>query len=348
MYGFRGQLNPYRIVGSSVLVAMISFTASCSKRALTDSPDARFQGHILRIVVGRSAGGTYDLYARAIAQYFGRHVPGHPTVVVENMPGAGGLIALKYLAHEALPDGLTIGQVGLPGTLAQVNDDQNAQAEAPRFHALGSPADDVPVCVFSRASQIDLTTWRTGRIRPRLGVTSYGTPSQINTALMSAALELPAQVIVGYTGTAEIRQAISSRELDGACVGIDAYLASFEPKDDYVVALQLDGDLAGVASVSTLVSDSRGRELVDVSRLIGRISRYYAVPPGTPGEITDVLRTAFDDTMRDPEFLQIAKLAHLPIHPRVAVTVEQSVTELVRMSSAVRDRVWSIVRPPTS
>ena len=210
-----------------VLATVVALAAACSKRPGATGTDAHFQGQILRIVVGRSPGGTYDLYARAMAQYFGRHLPGHPTVVVENMPGAGGLLALKYLARQARPDGLTIGQVGLPGTMAQVTDDPETQADAARFHALGSPADDVPVCVFSRASRIDLAAWRTGHVRPRLGVTSYGTPSQINTALMSAALQLPAQIVVGYKGTAEIRQAIASRELDGTCVGIDAYLRVF-------------------------------------------------------------------------------------------------------------------------
>jgi tripartite-type tricarboxylate transporter receptor subunit TctC len=75
---------------------------------------------IVQIVVGRTAGGTYDLHARAMAQHLGRHLPGNPKVVVENMPGAGGLLALKYLAHQARPDGLTIGLVGLPGIMEQV------------------------------------------------------------------------------------------------------------------------------------------------------------------------------------------------------------------------------------
>ena len=112
------------------LAAVVALAGACSKRPGATGTDARFRGQILRIVVGRSPGGTYDLYARAMAEYFGRHVPGHPTVVVENMPGAGGLLALKYLAREARPDGLTIGQVGLPGTLAQVTDDPETQADA--------------------------------------------------------------------------------------------------------------------------------------------------------------------------------------------------------------------------
>src|SRR5262249_22434807 len=151
-----------------VLVAAAFLTFACASRFAASTPESHFKGQILRIIVGRSAGGTYDLYARAIAPSFGRHVPGQPTVVVENMPGAGGLLALKYLAHKVRPDGLTIGQVGLPGSVSQVTDDRDAQEDAARFHALGSPSDDVPVCLFSRASGIDLTAWQRSRSAPRL------------------------------------------------------------------------------------------------------------------------------------------------------------------------------------
>ena len=348
---FRG---PDVFIGVGWLLALsagVAMAPACSERLAVAGEDVRFHGQILQIVVGRSAGGTHDLYARAMAPHLGRHVPGNPTVVVENMPGAGGLLALKYLAHQARPDGLTIGLVGLPGTLAQVTDDREAQEDASHLHALGSPSDDVPVCVFSRASKIDLDTWRSGHVTPRLGVTSYGTSIHVDTALMMAALHLSGRMIVGYKGTAEIRQAIGSRELDGACVGLDAYLSTFQPPDDYLVAVQLGGyasDLAGVPALSTLVADDRGKELVDVARLMGRISRYYAVPADTPAEAVALLRHAFDDAIRDPEFLRMATLAHLPINPRSGIGIEQSVTELLHMSPAVRDRVAGIVKAPTS
>src|SRR5262245_16886105 len=250
-----------REAGVMVLAAALGLLAGCSKQSAPSSAEARFKGQVLRIIIGRSPGGTHDLYGRAIAQYLGRHVPGHPTVVVENMPGAGGLLALKYLAHQARPKGLTIGQVGLPGTVSQFTDDAEAHADAKQVLALGSPSDDAPVCVFSRASGIDLKTWRTGRVRPRLGATGYGSPNHIDAVLMSAALQLEAQIVVGYKGTAEIRQAIASRELDGACVGLDSFLSSFEPKDDYFVVLQVGGNetptLVCVPSLIHLVPDSR-------------------------------------------------------------------------------------------
>jgi tripartite-type tricarboxylate transporter receptor subunit TctC len=343
----------YMLIRATSLLAVwvgMTFAPACSPRSPSTDADARFRGQIVQIVVGRTAGGTYDLYTRAMAQHLGRHLPGNPKVVVENMPGAGGLLALKYLAHQARPDGLTVGLVGLPGIMAQVTDDPEAQEEASHLQALGSPADDVPVCVFSRTSQIDLNAWRSGATRPRLGVTSYGTPIHVNTSLITAALHLPAQMILGYKGTAEIRQAMTSRELEGSCVGLDSYLSTFEPKDEYLVAVQLGGersDLAAVPALSNLVTDERGKELVDAARLMGRVSRFYAVPADTPGETVAVLRNAFDDTMRDPEFLRTAQLAHLPINPRSGVRIEQSVSELLHVSPDVRDRVSAILKPPT-
>ena len=265
----------HKLIQVTSLLALslgVTFAPACSHGRPPRMPTARFRGQIVQIVVGRTAGGTYDLYTRAMAQHLGRHLPGNPKVVVENMPGAGGLLALKYLAHQARPDGLTIGLVGLPGIMAQVTDDPEAQEDASHLHALGSPSDDVPVCVFSRTSQIDLDAWRSGKTRPRLGVTSYGTPIHVNTSLITAALHLPAQMILGYKGTAEIRQAMTSRELEGSCVGLDSYLSTFEPKDEYLVAVQLGGersDLAGVPALSNLVTDERGKELVDVAQVDG-------------------------------------------------------------------------------
>jgi tripartite-type tricarboxylate transporter receptor subunit TctC len=339
------------IAGGVIVLTTLLFATTCSKAFGSSGTEAHFKGQVLRIIVGRTPGGSHDMYARAMAQYFGRHVPGHPTVVVENMPGAGGLLALKYLAHQARPDGLTIGQVGVPGAVSQFTDDPESQAASTRVLALGSPSDDVPVCVFSRPSHIDLDKWRTGNVRPRLGVTGYGTPSHINTVLMSTALQLPAQIVAGYKGTAEIRQAIASREVDGTCIGLESYLPSFEPKDDYLVALQLEdsqaSELAGVPSLTALVTDPRGKELIRVARLIGRISRFYAVPAATPTEVVSLLRNAFDDTMRDAEFLQVAKLANLPISPIAWNAVDQSVAELLQLPPDARDRVSAILKPPT-
>jgi tripartite-type tricarboxylate transporter receptor subunit TctC len=337
-------------IPAAVLLAssvVMTFATACSPRSASADADARFRGQIVQIVVGRTAGGTYDLYSRAVAQHLGRHLPGNPKVVVENMPGAGGLLALKYLAHQARPDGLTLGLVGLPGTMAQVMDDPESQEDASRLHALGSPSDDVPVCVFSRTSHVDLNAWRNTKTPPRLGVTSYGSPIHVNTSLIMAALHLPAQMIIGYKGTAEIRQAMASRELDGSCVGLDAYVSTFEPKEEYLVAVQLGGeqsDLAGVPALSSLITDERGKELVDVARLMGHVNRFYAAPPDTPEGIVALLRTALDDTMRDPEFLRTAQLVHLPINPRSGVGVEQSAAELLHMPPDVRDRISSVVK----
>jgi tripartite-type tricarboxylate transporter receptor subunit TctC len=135
-------------------------------------PAAFYQGRTLRIIVGVSPGGGQDLYARIMAAHFSRYLPGQPNIIVENMPGAGGLIAANYMARRANPDGLTIGLLGIQAVLAQL------LTEAPQFDIrdlpiIGSPADDGTVCAFTRDSGFSLDAWRHGRVA-RLGMTNRG------------------------------------------------------------------------------------------------------------------------------------------------------------------------------
>jgi tripartite-type tricarboxylate transporter receptor subunit TctC len=325
---------------------------ACSRPAADRKAADAFRGRTVRIIVGLSPGGGYDLYARVMAAHFRRHLPGEPTVVVENMPGAGGLIAANYLAHQARPDGLTIGLVGVQAVVAQFLRDPGAEFDAREFRAIGAPADDMAVCVMSRASGVDLAAWREGRVRPRLGVTNYGATGHVNAMLLSAALHLPIRPVVGYLGTSDIRMAIESGELDGTCPFLNAYLATFEPKANYVVILQAgvarDLELEGVPSASRLVRDDRGRELLDVLALMGPLARYYVVPSETPSDRTDLLRSAFEETMRDREFLQAAAAARLAIRPVSGSEVEKRVTALLSLPPEVRARITAILKGKVS
>ena len=190
------------------LAAVVALAGACSKRPGATGTDARFRGQILRIVVGRSPGGTYNLYTRAMAESFGRHVPGHPTVVVENMPGAGrppGAEISRPRGATRRPDDRPGWSAWNPGASHRRSRDTSRRGTVSRARLAGRRR--AGLRVFARKPD-RLAAWRTNHVRPRLGVTSYGTSSQINTALMLAALQLPAQIIVGYKGTAEIRQGL--------------------------------------------------------------------------------------------------------------------------------------------
>jgi len=310
-----------------------------------------FRVRSVRIVVGLSAGGGYDLYARVFAPYLQRHLPGTPAVVVENMPGAAGLIATNYLAHQAPRDGSTMGLLAVQAAVAQLLNDPAARFDVRRFAVLGSPAEDVPACVMSRASGMTLARWRAGA-RPRIGMTNVGSLTHVNATLLARALGLHFRAVAGYRGSAEIRAAMEAGEVDGACFGFNWYESSFQPSADYSLVVRAEGagipELAGVPSAADLVVDAEGRELLRVLASLAALSRFFVAPPGTASEIVDVLRRGVEATLRDPTFREAAAAAHLPLKPIPASVVQERLGAVLSMPAERRARVSALLKEPTS
>ena len=314
-------------------------------RAQDNVPADVYRGRTLRIIVGVSPGGGQDLYARVMAAHLSRHLPGQPNVIVENMPGAGGLIAASYMARRATPDGLTIGLLGVQAVLAQLLTD-SPQFDIRDLPIVGSPADDGTVCAFTRASRFSLDAWRHGRVA-RLGMTNRGSTTASYAFLLSEALGLPIRPVVGYPGTSDIKSAMASGEVDGACLSRNSYLASFQPADDYDVVLQAGGGLGmempNVPTAETLAGSERGRSLLAVVSTVGVLARYYALPPGTPAARIDSMQSAFDLTMKDGAFLAAAKAARLEIRPLAPSVVISRMKDLLRLPPDFRREVIAML-----
>ena len=305
---------------TSLILCVSLSGAACSMPAHSRRAEDAFRGQTIRIVVGSGAGGGYDLHARVTADFIGRHLPGSPAVVVETMTGAGGLIAANYLARQARPNGLALGLLGLGAVLPQLLEQPGVQYDARQYVVIGAPMfEDVDVCVTTRDSGIDLAVWRSRAAPVRVGTRSTGSASHARAALITSALGLPTRFVIGYGGTAEMRLAMESGEVDAVCAGLSAYRTTFEPLGKYVVLLQSGEDSSllqqGVPSAERLVQDQRGRSLLDVLSALRALDRYYVAPPGTPDDLVAALRTAFDATMRDEQFLAAARNARLEIRP---------------------------------
>ncbi len=283
-------------------------------------------------------GGGQDLYGRVLAPYLGRHLPGHPGIVVDNMPGAGGLIAADYLAARAEPDGLTIGLLGVQAVLAQLVS-RTASFDVRDLPLIGSPAGDGAVCVFSRTSGFTLDAWRHGRV-PRLGMTSHGSTTAAYAFLVSAALHVRLRPVIGYGGTSDIKAAIGSGEVDGLCLSQSSFVASFQPLEQYALAVQVGGGearaLADVPQAADLVTTDRARQLLGVASMVGQLARFLALPPRTPAARVNELRAAFEATMKDPDFLAAAAAAHLDVDVQSAATLGARVQELLALPPDVR------------
>jgi tripartite-type tricarboxylate transporter receptor subunit TctC len=305
---------------------------------------AFYRGRTVRIIVGVSPGGGQDLYARVMAPHFARQLEGEPNVIVENMPGAGGLVAATYLAHSATPDGLTIGLLGPQPTINQLG--PQASFDVRTLPIIGSPADDGPVCVFGHERGYTLDAWRRGRT-PRLGMTKRGSATAAYGLLLTEALGLAVKPVTGYPGTADIKAAIVSGEIDGVCLSRNSFAASFQPLSEYDVILQTTRPestmFPEVPTADQLVTSERGRTLLKIVEAVGTLSRYYAAPPGTPSSRVDALRSAFLRTMQSSEFLAAAAAAQLEIRPQTHMTLSAHIDALLASTPEVRREMAALL-----
>jgi hypothetical protein len=182
------------------------------------SPDDGFyKGKTIRLIVAFSAGGGCDTYARTIARHLGKYIPGNPTVVVDNMTGAGGIIHANYMFKQAKPDGLTIGNNSGGSFLQQVMGAKGIEFDGNKFEYIGAPAVDHLTCAISKASGItSLDTCFASKEAVRFGGVGPGGFASDPPRVLQAALGLPVRVIDGYKGTSDIRLATTARGCRGA------------------------------------------------------------------------------------------------------------------------------------
>jgi hypothetical protein len=235
----------------------------------------------------------------------------------------------------------------LYAVLAQLFEKPGVQFDVRAMPVIGSPNDgDIDVCVMSAASEIDLDTWRRLRTPPRLGFTAIGTANHVRGALIASALGLPMRPVFGYQGSADIRLAMDRGEIEGTCSSLVSYQSTFAASATHRVVVQTTDHngtrFEGVPSAEQ-GSDEEGQELLQVLAYLHSLDRYYAAPPNMSSAQLDLLRSAFDATVRDGQFLRDASAAKLEILPASATVVEATVADLLEMPATTRDRVAALL-----
>lgn len=312
-----------------------------------------YQGKTIQMIVGYSAGGGFDAYARTIARHMGKHIPGNPSFIVENRVGAGGLISANHLYNVAKPDGLSIGHFVGGLLLGQVLDQQGIEFDARLFEYIGAPVVDHSVCVFTKASGItSMERWRASKAPVKMGGLGPGSTTPDNvTRVLKEALGLPVQLVSGYKGVAEIRVAAESNELAGGCWGWDGTKRPWGKQIDsgeVVVVLQnwvkAHPDLPKVPLAIDHAKNAEARELIqlgihDQSAML----RPFVLPPKTPKDRAAVLRKAFLDTLNDAAFRADAEKGRLDIEPVSGEEIERIVHGLFKLNPTLVSRFKDIL-----
>jgi len=311
-----------------------------------------YQGKTIRIVVGFSAGGGFDTYSRMIARHLGKHIPGNPAAIVENMPGAGSLIATNYLYKVARADGLTMGNFVGYAVLSQVLGRPGIEFDSRRFEWIGLPVSDTGACVLTRTSGVtSLQLWQASKIPIKLGVVGPGDGTYNSAKILKEVIGLPVQMVAGYKGTADIRLAAESGEVAGGCWQWEPIKATWRKGLDageVVVVLQLNTtphrDLAKVPQAISLAKTGEARTLLQAAiHDPNTITRPYAFPPGTPKNQVEITRKAFMAIMKDPEFLADASKSKLDIDPMPGEELEKIVARYFKLDSAIVEKLKALL-----
>jgi tripartite-type tricarboxylate transporter receptor subunit TctC len=312
-----------------------------------------YEGKSIRIIVGFSAGGGYDAYSRLLGRHIGKHIPGNPAIVVENMPGAGSMISANYSYKAARPDGLTIGHFIGGLFLQQLLGKPGIEFDAARFQFVGVPAQDNFVLGVSKSSGItDLDSWLASKQVVKFGGVATGSGTDDFPNLLRATIGLPAQMVSGYKGTADVRLAFNSGEIAGLSNSWESTKSTWRKELEggdlkLIVAatLKTHPELPKLPlAINYAKTDEAKRLISTVARVHGPTVRPYVLPPDTPKDRVQIIRKAFMDTMKDPEFLAEAKKANLDINPDDGATLERNVKEVLKLEPALIARLKEILK----
>jgi len=332
---------------SSVAVGIGLLLSSSQVRAQEEN---FFTGKTITISIGSDVGGAFDLYARTLSQFLGRHIPGRPNFIHENRLGAGGRVAANWLYNVAPRDGTVIGQVGPWIAMEPMWKIGGVQFDATKFQWLGSANREVSSCAFwtrTAFSNFDSIKARDAIV----GAPGTGTAMSTDVLALNALAGTKMKLVQGYKGSREVIMAGETGELEGACglwaSAIKTVFADFIKSGSLKVVVQMGlqshpefGDAPNLVDAMTNPDDRLAMELV-----FGQLemARPFLLPPGVPEARVMILRKAFTNTFSDPEFLAAAAARKLEVRPLGGEEIQALVHRLYAMPPLVIGRVKSIL-----
>ena len=338
-----------KLATSTVILCWAALASAISAHA--QAPDTFYAGASLTIVVGSDAGGGHDLFARTLGKYFGRHIPGNPTIVIQNMAGANGLIAANYVANVAPKDASVIGAIS-PGNIIEplLQSGQAARFDPRKMQWIGNIANIQLVC----------STWQTSKVRTvedaRNNVVIVGGGSSVSSSailpnVMNELLGTKFKIITGYQ-SGNVRIALERGEIEGICGWGYSTLQATAP--DWLASGKLNflaqsglkrmAELPNVPLISEFATGAEDQAIFRLLTYRELLGRPYVAPPSAPPERIETLRKAFAETMQDADYLKDAKQSYQDVDFTDHTGMEAMITDAYSMPQSVVRRVAQLTR----
>jgi tripartite-type tricarboxylate transporter receptor subunit TctC len=309
-----------------------------------------YKGKSIDLFIGYSAGGGYDIYARSLARYMGRHIPGNPRIVPKNMPGAGSLVLANWLYNVAPKDGTAFGIIGRGTGFDPLLGSKKAQFDAARFNWIGSMNDEVSVCVAWHASGIS-TLDQVKQRELTVGGTGPAADTDQFPKVLNGTIGTKFKVVTGYPGGNDVDLAMERGEVMGRCGwSWSSVIATHrhwldDKKINVLVQLSMrkHPDLPNVPLIMDFAKNDEETQIFNLVFARQPMGRPFLAPPGIPAERAAVLRKAFTDTLADKEYLAEAERMKLEINAVSGEAVQKIVDQVYRTPQAVAKRVADMI-----
>jgi tripartite-type tricarboxylate transporter receptor subunit TctC len=274
-----------------------------------------YEGKTLTIVVGYKPGGGYDRYARLVGKHLPKHLPGSPTIVIQNMPGANSIISANHIFGVAKPDGLTIGTFNNGLTNAQLTKVEGVKFDLTKFAWIGSVASDAVILVVRGDTPYKSAEDLRQAKEVIIGTTGPGSSTHDFPSILKEFSGINFKLVSGYSSSADVMLAIERKEVDGRAGSYD----SIKPFIDRGLVRPLIRSRTAAPGIEKLPSDEdltkdpKGKAIMAINAAPTKIYRPYVAPPGTPADVMKALRDAFAAMTMDKEFLEEAKKSKMNI-----------------------------------
>lgn len=341
-------MKTFVMTGTAALAGLALAASTAHAQSVADF----YKGKTVTIVVGHQAGTGFDVYSRVLIRHMGRHIPGNPNMIVQNMPGASGIKSANWLYNAAPKDGTAIGTFSQNVPLEPAFGNKSARFDPMKFNWVGYMDRSIAVCAIAKSAGVD-TFEELKKKETVFGATGATGPLIKAANATKNLLGANLKVIAGYRGSASVKSAILKGEVKGICGLPWSTIKSFwgaELKNGIIKPIvQLSGgkadDLKGVPHARDMMKTDEERQLYKLIFGLQEIGRIYALPPDVPADRVAALRKAFLDTMKDEKFLADAKKTRIDINPASGEELTNAWAELVKTPQDIIEKVKQITLP---
>jgi tripartite-type tricarboxylate transporter receptor subunit TctC len=322
----------------ALALAALGLAATCAPGSAQTGDDF-YKGKQLSVMIGYGVGGADDLWARLIARHIGDYIPGHPTVIAVNAPGAGSLLLANQITNTQPKDGTVIGLINRGIPFEPLLGGISVRFDPLKLSFIGSPDRDTAVCAANKDAPVK-TVQDLYAQELIVGATGSGADTEVYPSFLRNLLGMKFKIIAGYPGSREINLAIERGEVQGICVSYDTIARENIFKNGTVhvlfqAAVRPDPRLDGIPFAADLAKTEQEHQALDLFMFRTNLGRPFIAPPGVPADRLKILRSAFEQTMKDPALVQEAESAGL--HPLYIAPDELSkfVADAYKMSPEI-------------